>query len=161
MDGDANTNFPVFEHFKGSLTTFLKNVQKTITGSKSKPPHWFHDFAGHLEKFSEDFCTTVKAVEKRLVALDDKVQVLYKVSEALSSDRERLQKDVDDLQQYTRRTNLLIHGVPEKPGENTDNVVCNVLKKMNVNMPLDDIGRSHRLGKKIDGKKRPVKKIGF
>ena len=69
----------------------------------------------------------------------------------------RLSQEVDDLEQYTRRTNVRIYGVAEQPEENTDNLAVDFFKsELNVDVALNDINRSHRVGKKSGAKPRPI-----
>ena len=81
-----------------------------------------------------------------------------RVSEALVNDRKRILEELDDLQQYGRRTNILIHGVPEESSEKTDNKALYIINnKLGISgVTIDHLSRSHRLGKKHEGKKRPI-----
>ena len=57
---------------------------------------------------------------------------------------------------YSRRNNLIIHGIKEERNEQTDNVIIDFLQKeMNITLSQKDLDRSHRLGKRNDSKKRP------
>ena len=60
-----------------------------------------------------------------------------------------MSRDLDDLQQYSRRNNLRIFGIPEKSDEQTDQLVCGVAEKIGVRITAQDIDRSHRVGKRI------------
>ena len=133
--------------------------------TNGKPPKWFKDFCVHFEMFGGEFTKTMNALESQDIALDEKIKkqdakiaVQDSVINALSHDRDRLQLDVDDLSQYTRRTNLLFHGLEESDdNEDTDKLVMEITnERLKLGITLDDIGRSHRLGKKTAGKKRPV-----
>ena len=55
---------------------------------------------------------------------------------------------VDGMEQYGRRENIRIHGVPESSGNRDDGemVVLEIAKKLNVNLESGDIQRAHRLG---------------
>ena len=55
---------------------------------------------------------------------------------------------VDELEQYGRRQNLEIVGVPEKEDENTNAIVLEVAKMLDVNIMSSHISTSHRLPKK-------------
>ncbi len=60
------------------------------------------------------------------------------------------EKQLDDLEQYSRRNCLLIHGIAEAGirGENTDQVSINTINQhLNINIDNNDIDRSHRIGK--------------
>ena len=52
---------------------------------------------------------------------------------------------MDENEQYDRRQNLEIAGIPSKTGENTNKIVQEVAKLMNVNLTEDLISTSHRL----------------
>ena len=51
----------------------------------------------------------------------------------------------DENEQYDRRQNLEIAGIPSKTGENTNKIVQKVAKLMNINLSEDQISTSHRL----------------
>ena len=71
---------------------------------------------------------------------------------------------MDEQQQYSRRTCLLVHGIKEKEGtaketvEEVEEKVREVFEnKVKVKLDVKDISRTHRLGKKRDaGKPRPI-----
>ena len=46
---------------------------------------------------------------------------------------------IDELEQYGRRQNLEIAGVPQQPNENTNSIVIEVAKLLNVVVPSDHI----------------------
>ena len=52
---------------------------------------------------------------------------------------------IDENEQYDRRQNLEIAGIPSKSGENTHKIVQEVAKLMNINLFEDQISTSHRL----------------
>ena len=68
---------------------------------------------------------------------------------------EKLEWKVDDLEQYSRRNLIRVNGYPEVDGESTDEIVKGIAKVIGVDLELDDIDRSHRVGRRIgdDGKK--------
>ena len=65
----------------------------------------------------------------------------------------------DSLEQYKRRPNLRFEGIPEADhGEDTDAKVldiANSLLGMKPPLELDDLERSHRLGRRVDKDGRP------
>ena len=68
---------------------------------------------------------------------------------------------LDALEQYGRRENLRIYGVPETNNNNDDgeDVVLRIAKFLQIDLQGMDIQRAHRLGKKtknIERKPRPV-----
>mgnify|MGYP001796697292 CR=1 FL=1 len=117
--------------------------------------------------------------EKRLQELQDSVDFISKKFDIYEKDRIENEKKIDDLeikvsnlndhvmqlqnqldfqQQYTRRNCVLIHGIEEGKGENTDKLVCDVIKdELDITIDIDkDIDRSHRLGRFKQDKKRPI-----
>ena len=65
---------------------------------------------------------------------------------AKSEEVKRLMKEVNNLEQYSRRSCLRIVGVKEeKEGESTDEMVMEVAKRIGVNLDVKDIDRSHRI----------------
>ena len=71
-----------------------------------------------------------------------------------------LEKQTDGKEQYLRRNCILLHGIPECKGEVTDDAaVKKICQNINDNITtVDDIDRSHRIGKYDPLKKnsRPV-----
>ena len=77
---------------------------------------------------------------------------------------ELLQSECDNLEQYSRRCNLMIHGIPES-GEGEDTTL-KVLELVNVKMAVppvakEDIVVRHRLGKQRDTGNRPVQTLSY
>lgn len=70
--------------------------------------------------------------------------------------RQKLEERTDQLEMYTRRNSLRIFGIEECDKENTDDLVLQVAEKISVPLGLCDIDRSHRVGPKVPGKKRPI-----
>ena len=59
--------------------------------------------------------------------------------------------DMDRLEQYSRKENIRVHGIPEVPGENTSRILVELARDIGVEMSETDISVSHRL----PGKARP------
>ena len=55
------------------------------------------------------------------------------------------EKQRDSLDQYIRRNNLELHGVPFEKAENTDLEIKNLLKKVSINLNLQEVSILHRL----------------
>jgi exosome complex exonuclease DIS3/RRP44 len=59
-----------------------------------------------------------------------------------------LEDKVDELEQYSRRNNVRISGVPETVGEDTDALVIQLAKAIGCDLQPGEIDRSHRVGPK-------------
>ena len=83
--------------------------------------------------------------------MEDKVSYL---SEKLG----KMEQSIDDQQQYSRRNCLLLHGIEETKGEDTDNIVLEVLNNdVGLNILKAAINRLHRIGNlNIKKKSRPI-----
>ena len=146
--------FPIVKHFKECLQSFQQNARQIAV--KKGVPGWFNDFSKHLESFADDISSTLMKLENSNNQLVSKLAIQKAVTDGLVSDRlhlqeqiERLQADLEDQRQYSRRTNLLFHGLDENAKENTDDLVLGILNNQ-LELPLtkNDVGRTHRLGKK-------------
>lgn len=62
--------------------------------------------------------------------------------------RQQDQEDrMDEAEQYSRRNCLLIHGIPERPGENVvDALLWFSNTQLKFNLPIQEVDRCHRLG---------------
>ena len=102
----------------------------------------------------------------RIDALNATLERLSRVVEEKDARITSLEREVrelananDSLEQYTRRPNLRFEGVPEDDnGEDTDAKVldiANSLLGMTPPLEIDDLERSHRLGRRLDKDGRP------
>ena len=99
----------------------------------------------------------IAKLDEELTKLENNLALKDKAIAGLEDDNYRLSQEVDDLEQYTRRTNVRIYGVAEQPEENTDNLAMDFFKsELNVDVASNDISRSHRVGKKSGAKPRPI-----
>ena len=59
----------------------------------------------------------------------------------------KLEESIDAHQQYSQRNCLLLHGIEETKGEDTDNIVLEVLNDdMGLNISKTALDRSQRIG---------------
>ena len=61
---------------------------------------------------------------------------------------EDLQVSFYELEQYTRKDSLELHGIPEDIYLPTDKIVCRVVGAIGVKLECDDIEIAHRLNRK-------------
>ena len=90
-------------------------------------------------------CQTLRAINKQQA---EEITLLKAHSAKLESRGKTEEEKVDVLEQYGRRQNLEISGIPEK-GENTNKLVIEVAKLANVELSPNQISISHRLPPKI------------
>ena len=88
-----------------------------------------------------------------LEGLNLKIGALEKENKELKQRVMKLEDAADQAEQYSRRNCLKISGVPENDAseESTDDLVIKLARAIDVDLSLQDIDRSHRLGKSESG----------
>lgn len=85
--------------------------------------------------------TTLEAAIRTNVALKQELQSTKKNLKEQIEESERLSEELDDLEQYTRKNSLEIHGVPENVYTTTEEVG----ETLNVPITSEDVEISHKL----------------
>ena len=131
---------------------FIQEVDAIV--KKTEVPVWANILIGCFKSLICEIKSLSVLQAERISNLEDKTNVQGVIAENLKLENERLRdeieilnKAVDHNEQVSRSSNLLIHGVPEEVNEMTDAICCKIIKeKLNIDMTVDDIARSHRLG---------------
>ena len=89
----------------------------------------------------------IDGLETNITALQTNNQKLEKENNSLKSRVASLEKIADQSEQYSRRNGLRISGLRENTGENTDDIVTNMATAIGCDLQLDEIDRTHRVGK--------------
>ena len=101
-----------------------------------------HDFISQqFEKLKCEYNNLVKISKTQEVEIKN----IKSHSTELEESGKIEQDKVDSLEQYGRRNNLEIVGVPYKEGENTNKIAMEVCKLIHVDITQDRISASHRL----------------
>ena len=116
------------------------------------------DFKALLKAIVGEAVTTAvaEAVTKAIEATVARVSAL---EEELSNTRTRLsdaERRLEELEDGTRRSSVIISGVPETDSETTDSLVMDIGKAAGLSLSASDLDRSHRLGRALPGKTRPI-----
>lgn len=112
-----------------------------------------------LDKFSDKVSVKVKnSLETIINKLEEKVTAVDTRMDVVEKENEYLRAAMDNLEQYSRRNNLRLYGLPESDaGLGVDEVVLKLCKeKMGLNIRSEAIDRAHRLGQQRGGKPRPI-----
>jgi hypothetical protein len=84
--------------------------------------------------------------------IDDLNKEITFLKDELSKRKVEFEAGLDAAEQYSRRNNIRIYGLPEDPRENTDGMVVSLFKdKLNITIDASDIDRSHRVGRQLTG----------
>ena len=71
----------------------------------------------------------IDELETEIKNKDEKIQLLEKRVEILEKEKESQGKEIDDLEQCSRRNCLLLHGIVETNAECTDNIIIKHVQK--------------------------------
>ena len=106
-----------------------------------------------LSKKTDELETEIKIRIKKIQLLENRVEIL-------EEEKESQGKEIDDLEQYSRRNCLLLHGVVETNAQCTDDIIIKTCAEdLGIDVKQEHLDRSHRLGKvkRNDNKPRPTK----
>ena len=108
----------------------------------------------HINKV-ESLETENKALKKDIASLKQTVRKAVEKIAELNVDLNGVNKDlctainqIDDLEQYSRKHNLEIHGISETPEENIPGKIIKLGKILNVHISNNDIDICHRMAKR-------------
>ncbi|XP_033749220.1 uncharacterized protein LOC117333912 [Pecten maximus] len=73
----------------------------------------------------------------------------------LEAENDELRHQLDDLEQYGRRTLVLFSGFPEQTGEDTSAIILKAAEDCGVDLPPQALERSHRVGKPDQNRGKP------
>ena len=105
------------------------------------------------DKLKQDMSSLKKAVRKA----EDDVAGLNNDLDGLKSDLDSAICQIDDLEQYNRKHNLEIHGIPESSEENLPDKIIKLGKVLNIHIVNNDIDICHRMAmRRSNGGPRPI-----
>nr|XP_006811358.1 PREDICTED: uncharacterized protein LOC102809191 [Saccoglossus kowalevskii] len=124
----------------------LSCISKVIAELKSGQEGVVKSVTFMSDKFEE--------MAREIALLKKAIGELNQENHRLRSQVNTIEKDLNELNQYHRRINLEITGIPEtRDDENTENIVLNVLKKIDPETTEHDIDVTHRIGKREDSQR--------
>ena len=128
---------------QGTIATLVKENNK-LSGDVADLRHIIAKNNDEVEKLKGDFIKQNQYV----ASLELKLEYEKKASKQQRSDIQELQESLDELEQYSRKNSVEIHGIPEDIGISTDEVVCKVASAVGVQIAQENIEISHRLYRK-------------
>ena len=99
----------------------------------------------------------IDKLETEIKTKNEKIQLLENRAETLEEEKESQGKKIDDLEQYSTRNCLLLHGVVEINAECTDDIIIikTCAKELAIDVKQEDLDRRHSLGKVKRNDNRP------
>ena len=98
----------------------------------------------------------VSGLREQIQAISEENVSLRRENESLKTRVQKLESAADNAEQYSRRNCLRISGVMENTNENTDELILDMTRSMNVDLSLQEIDRSHKVGKPNAAKPRDI-----
>ena len=99
----------------------------------------------YLASEYDDFLNEIKRINKQNSQLMQKMKNLEQIVTKFDNQQTNTEKQLEELEQYGRRENLEIHGIPLADNEDTGKIVQIVAKALKVQLSKSDISTSHRL----------------
>ena len=93
----------------------------------------------------DDFLTDIKKLKNQNQSIIEEFSQINQNVEQIHKQQIENEEQLDRLEQYGRRENLELHGIPVKENENTNEIVKEVAKSLDINLEDQVISTSHRL----------------
>ena len=146
------------EPSRGEIWKILINIQANVAKILNENQELRKDIESLKEsiQFSDEQVAIVKKENEELV---QKNNVLESKVYDLEQRVRNLEFDHDTLEQYTRKFNVEVHGIPECEGENLADIIIKIGQKISVDITSQDIDIVHRLRKKTPTTKPIIVRI--
>ena len=148
---EQEPSLKVIKDMLSSVQTTLKDIQIENRKLASEVADLKSSF-GFQEHQLNSLKVSLSKVMKANDAMKVELQALRKKLNDQKSEMDELYESHDDLEQYTRKNSLEIHGVPENLYTSTEDVVIKLGEVLNVPIQSEDIDISHKL---YSGKNKP------
>lgn len=138
------------EAYKGALDLFMKNINEKLRDNDNV----IKDLTRSLE-FTQ---AEVQDLKQQVTRLESEKQEDKNIICTLRKSAETLEARANYMEDYSRRKNLHISGLEERPGENWEQTTTKVTKLLeeNLNLRNVELERAHRMGQPRDHHSRPV-----
>lgn len=131
------------------------NIKNTITEDKKMASQeTLNKILEGVQKSNEG----IALLNNKFDNLDRDVNKLKTLTHKNSTEINAIMLKIDNMEQYSRKNNIRIFGLPENINENTPELILNIIKdKLKINNILpDDIEKAFRTGKTMEEKPRAV-----
>ncbi|XP_077560605.1 uncharacterized protein LOC144175397 [Haemaphysalis longicornis] len=115
--------------------------------------------ANDIKEIKEGRLASIDAKLENLTVLDSKISTCMDQVSNLQKEITALELKLDDLENRSRRSNLIFYGIEEDKNENNESLEDTINEKILKNiLEIEPVAieRIHRLGRAAEGKNRPV-----
>jgi archaellum component FlaC len=117
----------------------LRVDMNTRWDSNDKKLDYMQKNIDHMNSEFASFKTKLEGVEKQVISADRKVEIL-------AAENSKLKDEISDLQQYTRKNNIVISGIPALPrGANVFPLLEKMAEILQIQFYRTDINAAHWL----------------
>ena len=97
-----------------------------------------------LQEQMKETAKTNTALQRRMTQLETDLEEKSEENVKFEKKSGEIFLQHNDLEQYTRKFNLEIYGIPEKNDEDPENIVLELAKLMEIDLTYDDIDITHQ-----------------
>ena len=143
-----------------TLPSLVKELSISAIDKYISSPEFTQSLSDSLQFDCNKLKDSIEAVEGKISELESSMKPVLQNSlktapgqiTSIEDNNTKLLARIDDLEQYTRRTNVRIYGIPESNSsepEDTDSLAINFFaEELGISISVMDISRSHRIGKR-------------
>ena len=133
--------------FMNTLESVCKVTMEKVVCEKCE------DMKQQIEKHEAEILVLESDLERKKKDLTS----LRKRVDEETSKRETAERQLNDLEQYTRRNSIRLFGIEEQANEDTDQIAVDLAnRKLGFQLTKRDIDRSHRVQQKDQTKPKPI-----
>ena len=133
------------------LKGMLSNIQETLSTMKQENLSLREELMQLKTTLKDEMLkwkkldSTLAQTSKENAELKKELQFTKQKLQAVTEEKDRIDFDLEELQQYTRKNSLEIHGVPQEAYTATEDVVLKIGEVLDVPISPGDIEISHQL----------------
>lgn len=113
------------------------------------------DDMAEIKKIVAESNEKLGPINHRLEKLETENEKISQEVDQLREENWELRQRLDHLEQYSRKTNMIIYGIPRQEGERLNDVIQKLASKLQVPYSKADIAACHRLPSK-KGSVQPI-----
>lgn len=139
----------------------MKKEVPALSDHVAKNENLINQLRGEVDKLKED-----KAREESMddgeiqnptnTEFQELITTQKQVRDTFEKESRRSHLEREQHNQYTMRETIRVTGIPFKPGENTNDLICRVAHSIGVQISHQDISVSHRTGRRFPGRPRAI-----
>lgn len=158
----------VFQQMKEEFLASATNRIEILEGSvfeRDQEIDTMNKQVEDLNKTTTDLKNTVSGLQKQVTDKQAEINAQKAANEKLNEQLETLnvntETKINDIEQYSRKNNVRVSGIPETGNETAEQSIEIVVEKLNnkiadLNLQRDDIDIAHRLGRQKKDKTRQI-----